>query len=61
VEINFPEVLINVVMHAVTSVITNVKWNGVEQSILNQEVVDTLILQLQAVTDIPVFVCSVYG
>jgi hypothetical protein len=49
------------VMHAVTSVITNVKWNGVEQSILNQEVVDTLILQLQAVTDIPVFVCSVYG
>ncbi|PNX79184.1 ribonuclease H, partial [Trifolium pratense] len=28
VEINFPEVLINVIMHCVTSVMTNVKWNG---------------------------------
>jgi hypothetical protein len=27
-EIKFPEVLINVVMHAVSSVNTNVKWNG---------------------------------
>ncbi|PNY10809.1 ribonuclease H, partial [Trifolium pratense] len=27
-EINFPETLINVIMHAVTSVMTNVKWNG---------------------------------
>jgi hypothetical protein len=27
-EINFPESLINVVMHSVTSVRTNVKWNG---------------------------------
>ncbi|MCH86993.1 putative ribonuclease H protein [Trifolium medium] len=27
-EIKFPEALINVVMHAVTSVVTNVKWNG---------------------------------
>jgi hypothetical protein len=28
VEIKFPEVLINVIMHAVSSVWTNVKWNG---------------------------------
>jgi ribonuclease HI len=28
IEIKFPEVLINVIMHAVTSVMTNVKWNG---------------------------------
>jgi hypothetical protein len=28
VEINFPEALINVIMHSVTSVMTNVKWNG---------------------------------
>jgi hypothetical protein len=27
-EIKFPEVLINVIMHSVTSVLTNVKWNG---------------------------------
>ncbi|MCH93152.1 putative ribonuclease H protein, partial [Trifolium medium] len=28
VEIKFPEVLINVIMHSITSVWTNVKWNG---------------------------------
>ncbi|MCI21391.1 retrovirus-related pol polyprotein LINE-1 [Trifolium medium] len=28
VEINFPDALINVIMHSVSSVMTNVKWNG---------------------------------
>ncbi|WJX67818.1 hypothetical protein P8452_52254 [Trifolium repens] len=28
IEINLPEILVNVIMHGVTSVTTNVKWNG---------------------------------